>query len=170
MHTRKHSVTGGGEAGFSMVEMLMTTFILAIGLLGLCMLQTMSLRASRGSRSLSTAIELAEGVMGQIEMEGRLSWLNITNSNNASTSIGNLNGLLYFPVIQSPQIYYDGTGKVTDVNHQFYAVTVTETPGPAFTTGLIADFKVQVVFSDSVNSLQAAVPRTFTLTRRITHG
>jgi hypothetical protein len=81
-----------------------------------------------------------------------------------------LNGLLYFPVILNSQIYYDSTGKVTDVNHQFYAVKITETPGPAFTIGAISDFQVQVVFSDSVNSLQAPVPRTFVLTRRIAHG
>ena len=166
MGTRKHSRGGTREEGFSMVEMLMTTFILAVGLLGLCMLQTMSLRASRGSRSLTTAIQLGQGVLSQIEMEGRLSWLNITNTNNASTSLDNLNNLLYFPAVLHPQVYYDGTGKVTDAAHQFYTVNIAKTDGPAFATGAIADFQVQVVFSDS----QTAVPRTVTLTRRIAHG
>ena len=59
MAIRNRCRTRSGQAGFSMIEMLMTAFVLAIGLLGLCMLQAMSLRASRGSRSLETAVQVA---------------------------------------------------------------------------------------------------------------
>ena len=57
------------QGGFSMVEMLMTAFVMAIGILGLAMLQAMSLKASRGTRSMTTAIQVGEGVMDRIEQE-----------------------------------------------------------------------------------------------------
>lgn len=63
------------QAGFSMVEMLMAAFILAVGILGLTMLQTFSIRTASGSRGLSTAVLLAERVLDQIDADGRNSRL-----------------------------------------------------------------------------------------------
>jgi prepilin-type N-terminal cleavage/methylation domain-containing protein len=40
------------QAGFSMVEMLMAALILAIGILGVTMMQLMAIRATRGSKNL----------------------------------------------------------------------------------------------------------------------
>lgn len=61
------------QAGFSMVEMLMAAFILAIGILGLTALQTLALRSGASSRGLDTAVLLAERVMDEIEANGRNS-------------------------------------------------------------------------------------------------
>ena len=46
-----------------MIEMLMTAFILAVGILGLTMLLVMSLKGSRGGRSLTTAVLVGDNVM-----------------------------------------------------------------------------------------------------------
>jgi prepilin-type N-terminal cleavage/methylation domain-containing protein len=68
------------QAGFSMVEMLMAAFILAVGILGLTMLQTLSIKTASGSRGLSTAVLLAERVLDQIEADGRNSRLYAQNA------------------------------------------------------------------------------------------
>jgi prepilin-type N-terminal cleavage/methylation domain-containing protein len=184
MRTGNQARAVAGQEGFSMIEMLMTTFILAIGLLGLCMLQTMSLRAGRGSRSLNTAVQVANSVMDQVEMEGRLSWLNLTNSTLAGTSNANLN-LVYLPLgvgnsnAAAPQ-YFDIQGNPTNLastdptqNTQFFkAVTkYVDNVGTANGgTGQVSDFTVTVTFSDTISATNVAVPRTVVLTRRITHG
>ena len=93
--TGHHPGSSAAQAGFSMVEMLMAAFIMAVGILGLSALQVMALKATRGSRSLSTAILVAEQVLDRAEMEGRLSWLNLTDRNATSPSLGDLSGLRY---------------------------------------------------------------------------
>jgi prepilin-type N-terminal cleavage/methylation domain-containing protein len=174
------------QAGFSMIEMLMTAFILAIGLLGLCMLQTMSLRASRGGASLTTAVHVANTVMDQVEMEGRLSWLNIADTQQSGTSNANL-GLTYIPLAlgtqmastdPNPLLQYNVEGNnviptSTDpaVKNPFYVVTLAHVAdlGGGGTIGQVSDFTVTVAFSDtSVGG--KSVPRQVMLTRRILHG
>ena len=61
------------QAGFSMVEMLMAAVILAIGILGLAMLQTYTFAAQRGNGSLGNAVQVAQQVLDQAEMVGRNS-------------------------------------------------------------------------------------------------
>ena len=63
------------QSGFSLVEMLMAAFVLAIGILGLTALQTLSLRSVASSRGLSTAILIAERTMDEICANGRNSLL-----------------------------------------------------------------------------------------------
>lgn len=170
------------QAGFSMIEMLMTAFILAIGILGLSMLQVMSLKASRGSRSLTTAVGVGEKVLDQVEMEGRLSWLNITDSQyttptavptqyvTLATSAPPAGGLeqLFNIKGQTPFASTDPA----DSNPYFTVKTYrlpTAVGGGA--TGNMSDFVVQVVFADIVDpTTNAKILRTVTLTRRILHG
>jgi len=143
-----------------MIEMLMTTFVLAVGLLGLCMLQTMSLRASTGSRSLATAVHVANSVMDQVEMEGRLSWLSyITAKGGTVNASFDLQGNVCTP----------GAADVT-LSNPYYTVTTVyvDDVGSAGGVGKVSDFTVTVAFSDTVNG--AAVPRQVVLTRRILHG
>jgi len=179
---RKHLA---GQAGFSMIEMLMTAFVLAIGLLGLCMLETMSLRASRGSRSLSTAVHVANAVMDQVEMEGRLSWLNLTNTNMAGTSNLNLN-LVYIPLplngemksTTTAALRFNLDGSVvntaspqTELNNAFYTVSLKRMADcPAGAVGVASDYTVTVAFTDQVNGSNTGVPRQVVLSRRILHG
>lgn len=177
MHIRKGK---GAQAGFSMVEMLMTAFILAVGILGLTMLQTMSLKASRGSRSLTSAILVAEQVMDQVEMEGRLSWLNLTDTNRSAPSIAaDLPNLRYVTIPEDGQLVetFNSRGGVTNaaspdptVSTTFFTVTTTRAPATAAITGRISDVRVQVQFVDNVDRAKAPIQRTLSLTRRILHG
>lgn len=164
------------QAGFSMIEMLMTAFILAIGILGLSMLQVMSLKASRGSRSLTTAVQVGEAVMDQVEMEGRLSWLNITDSRYvAPAALANLKYVNQAaPVINTfnikGQIPQPTSTDPADKN-PFFTVTTTRITPIVVVTGQMHDFVVTVNFVDAVNpTTNVPIIRTVTLTRRILHG
>lgn len=170
----------GAQAGFSMIEMLITAFILAVGILGLTMLQTLSLRASRGSRSLASAILVAEQVMDRVEMEGRLSWLNLTDTNRSAPSIAtDLPNLRYIVIPAGGQLVetFNIKGGATDsssadplVSTPFFTVTTTRVPAAAAATGGMSDVSVQVQFVDTVDRTNTPIQRTLSLTRRIVHG
>ena len=168
-----------GQAGFSMVEMLMTAFIMAVGILGLSMLQVMSLKASRGSRSLTTAVLVGEHVMDRAELEGRLSWLNVTDTNLAAPSLADLPTLKYITIAAGvPRVEYLNVkgGAVNAASADpleqtaFFTVTTSRVPFNKAATGMLSDVSVQVQFSDQVDQSSVKIPRTLTLTRRIAHG
>ncbi len=176
----------GTQAGFSMVEMLMAAFILAIGILGLSMLQTMSLKAARGSKSLNNAVKLADRMMDQIEAEGRLSWLNITDNNttpptalanlqyvgkgtrylgfqetlNTSTNLVSIAPATTAPVGTKPSI--GGTLR--------YVATVTEGTATSAGTGKASVYSVTVEFVDDLNKTGAKIVRSVNISRSIIHG
>lgn len=80
MHHQQKTTPIQNQRGFSLVEMLLTAFILAVGIMGLTLLQVMAMKGARGGSSLSTAIQVGEDVLDRIELEGRLSWLNISGT------------------------------------------------------------------------------------------
>lgn len=176
MGDRTRGSSLAGQQGFSMIEMLMTAFILAIGLLGLCMLQTMSLRANRGNSSVATAVKVAEGVMDAVEQQGRLSWLNISNTTYAGLSVPSAN-LNYISIPQNGQLttplFFDAQGvQLHGVSSGFITVNIYH-PNEVGTnggTGLLGDYNVVATFADTVNGSGAAVQRTVSITRRIAHG
>jgi len=180
MHTRTARKSLARQQGFSMIEMLMTAFILAVGILGLTMLQTMSLKASRGSRSLTSAILVAEQVMDQAEMEGRLSWLNITDTNSAAPSLADMPNLKYIVIPAAGSLVETFNTKGGPVNSAspdpavstpFFTVTTTRVPAAAAAvTGRLSDVSVQVQFVDNVDRTNTPIQRTVSLTRRIVHG
>lgn len=170
------SQTRKTQAGFSMIEMLMAAFILAIGILGLTMLQVMSLRAAGGSRNLSTAVQVAERIMDQIEMEGRLTWLNLTD---AVGSNGEVTGLKYIGKLPlDAEETFTAKGQVTDSSATdpidrdpiFYATPTESEPVGDAVTGKMHDYTVTVRFVDHVTAASTPVERTVTITRRIIHG
>jgi prepilin-type N-terminal cleavage/methylation domain-containing protein len=173
MHSRKRQGVHPTQAGFSMVEMLMAAFILSIGILGIAMLQTMSLKASRGSQSLTTALHIADRIMDEVELEGRLGWLNVTDTKRLAP--GALPNLKYLRpgAILDQQFNVDGQNindaGITDTT-QFYTVTTTKTDIQAGATGDITDVTVTIEFADQVDATKAAIKRTATLTRRFIHG
>lgn len=77
---RHHDFKYPKQLGFSMVEMLLAAFILAIGILGLLSLQTMSLKAATSGRGLTTAVLIAERVLDEIEANARNTLLYRRNS------------------------------------------------------------------------------------------
>lgn len=169
----------GSQAGFSMVEMLLTAFILAVGILGLTMLQTMSLKASRGSRSLSSAILVAEQVLDRVEMEGRLSWLNISDTSRTAPGLADLPNLRYITIAMGDTLVetFNSKGGVVDPTSPdpasqtpFYTVTTSRVPALAAVEGRLSDVNVQVQFMDDVDQNNVPIVRTVSLTRRIVHG
>lgn len=173
----------GRSAGFSMVELLIAAFILAVGILGLSMLQLLSMQANRGSRSMSTAVQVADQMLDQVEMEGRLSWLNVTASQYTSPPA--LPPLQFInaadPVVQT----YTVRGKrpdvsatdIADVQPYFTATLVRAEPAVATTAAAgggqaVHDFTVTVEFQESmqVNGTATPVKRTVVLSRRVIHG
>jgi len=167
------------EQGFSLVEMLMTAFILAIGVMGLTLLQVMSLKGARGGKSLATAIQVGEAVMDRIEMEGRLSWLNITDGEyKIAAALPNL-AFVDKTVLATP-LTFNLKGQVPITasadpaeSTPFYSVAMRRVPVSALAagTGSISDFTVTVTFADVINpTTNTPVTRTVTLTRRVLHG
>ena len=160
------------EAGFSMVEMLMAAFILAIGLLGLATLQVMSLRTSSGSQNLNTAVRIADQVMDQIELEGRLGWLNITASDFVPGTLTSQ----YVGKGKTLYVAFDNNGKaqssvpVDTKPSGIFVATISESAQDAATTGRNSNFTVLVEFRDQVGRTGALISRSVTLTRRILHG
>ena len=167
------------QSGFSMVEMLMAAFVLSIGVLGIAMLQVMSLKASRGGQNLGIAVNLAEQLMDKVEMEGRLTYLNAnitgyttpgalghTTSNPTSTF-----NLAYINQAQVDQYFSldPATGQLVQTTSDGALFHATMTQTLAAGTGL-SDVTVQVVFTDTVTATGAAITRTATVNRRILHG
>jgi len=172
------------QGGFSMIELLVATFVLAIGILGLAMLQTMALRASKGSGNLGAAVRIAEQVMNQVELEGRLSWLNITDGNQNLSSPGA--GLSFeFKYIKmegavEPE-YFNPRGEPINESDQddpiaamkFFTVITEKLPRKNESVGAVghmSDFNVRVEFTESLGSNKQPITRKFNLTRRIIHG
>ncbi len=167
------------QRGFSLVEMLVTAFILAIGVMGLTLLQVMSLKGARGGKSLATAIQVGEAVMDRIEMEGRLSWLNISdNQYKVPAALPSLS-FVNKTTLATP-LTFNLKGQVpitasTDPAEStaFYSVSMRRVPVSALAggTGSISDFTVTVAFADVVNpTTNTPITRTVTLTRRVLHG
>ncbi len=177
MRTLPRKPASQAQQGFSLVEMLMTAFILAVGVMGLTLLQVMSLKGARGGKSLSTAVQVAEAVMDRIELEGRLTWLNITDTQyTAPTAVNNLIFVNQAPL--AAPLTFNLKGQVpipasTDPaeSNPFFAVTVAQADVAVVTTGRLTDFTVRVAFADATNpTTNVPITRTVILTRRVLHG
>jgi hypothetical protein len=158
-----------------MVEMLMAAFILSIGILGISMLQIMSMKSSRGGQSLSTATHIAEQVMDQIELEGRLTLLNITSSNYSAPPA--ITGLQFVGVAAPPNRQYNIQGQAPEpsatdpkLRDPFFTVNVVQNAVAAGAQGAAQDAVVTVTWTDTVDAANTAIQRRMTLTRRIVHG
>jgi prepilin-type N-terminal cleavage/methylation domain-containing protein len=173
------------QSGFSLIEMLVAATILAVGILGLAMLQAMALRASRGSSNMVMAARLADHIMDSAELEGRLSWLNITDANRHAPSLADLNAfnLKYITIASGSamqEVFNLKGGPVKpDSEDPAEAIAIfrasirrvaVPAAGGAGTVGQMSDFSIRIEFSDDVDSQGNSNLRTFSLTRRVIHG
>ena len=162
------------QAGFSIVEMLVAAVILAVGILGVSLLQLMAMRASLGGRALASADQVAGRILDQVENEGRLTWLNVTTTETLTPPT--LANLQYLNKAQPLTQYYDLNGNYLGTTQgsptTFYTAVVTTTPvdSATGTMGGMVDCQVQVQWIERVTTGNAAVPRSLTLVRRILHG
>jgi type IV pilus assembly protein PilV len=58
-----------GEAGFSMIEVLIALLVLAVGLLGFAMLQSMSVRFAQSANYRTMATQLADTLLEQVRVD-----------------------------------------------------------------------------------------------------
>ena len=160
LSSRKH------QLGFSVVEMLMAAFIMAIGLLGLAMLQTMALRSNTGSKSMTSAVLVADRVLAQAEALGRNSQLCARNGSTPPALAPD-----YFGAATFTQYYkYDGTYSATV---EYFRVTVDPTTVVSAAVAGMGGIKmvtVTVNWSEGVNSSNTAIPRSIVLSRRISYA
>ncbi len=155
----------------------MTAFIMAVGILGLTALQVMSLKATRGSRSLGTAILVAEQVLDQAEREGRLSWLNLTDTN--ATNPAALAGLKYINLASDSSVVdkFNSKGGPVDASSMdlteamtFFTATTTRVAPTKAKTGSLSELTVVVQFVDEADKSGIGVKRYVRLNRVITHA
>jgi Tfp pilus assembly protein PilV len=154
-----------------MVEMLMAAFILSLGLLGLTMLQVLSLRSAGSSRNLGSAVLVAENLLDRVEMEGRLTYLNQTYTSLAAPAAIDDTKLTF--IHKTPVERYYSVDPVTGTlveaaAHAPFHATVTQTVS---TNVGLTDVTVTVVYTESINPVtKAPIQKTVSLTRRILHA
>jgi len=161
------------QKGFSMVEMLMAAFIMSIGLLGLAMLQTMSIRNASGSRMQTLAIGIGQNILETIDAEARQQRAFRTLAPASSTPTLSS----YFtasPVTERYSIYRTPVNASSSDHLERVAVFSTTTSGSAdatgtsATSGSIYTFNVVVIFQDAGGSGGTAIYRTMTFRRKVT--
>jgi Tfp pilus assembly protein PilV len=151
------------QAGFSLIEFLLAAFVMAIGILGLTMLQVMSLRGGTGSRALNTAVVVGEGVLESIQAEGRQSMLFLKAQTAAPTAT-------YFVTGPLTQYYaFDGT-LLANATNSFYKVQIANADVVALSAaGGTKRFTLTITFTDSVTPT-TTILRTVTLTRQVAYA
>jgi type IV pilus modification protein PilV len=168
-----------GERGFSMVEMLLAAFIMAFGLLGLALLQTMSLRSVSGSSFKTTAILVAERVLDQAEALGRNSLL-CSRSGSTVTNPATTNGSYFSTTAPAQYFRIDGTTDATvTAANGFFTLTVPATlngtatnldvVAPVTGVGGVRLITVQVSWNEGTNS-GGTFSRNVTISRRIPYA
>jgi len=149
-----------------MIEFLVTAFILAVGILGLTMLQVMSMRASTGSKALNTGVMVGEGIVEAIQSEGRQRMLFLKFGGTAPVTT-------YFGADPITQYYaFDGT-LLPSATNAFFSVAITSADVVALgLAGGTKRFTLVVTFKDTPNPANptAMIVKTVTLTRQVAYA
>lgn len=174
--SRKALPPQGSQRGFSMVEMLVATFILSIGLLGLTALQTMALRTNSDSARVGLAVQIAELKLESLEGIARQRMLFTKTANPVpSARPAVLDG--------TPEtLYFDGTGTLqasggvpltAPTVDTVYTLTTTATAEQPMVNGFggISVFRTVATFVDGVDpNTNQPINKTVTLSRRIMYA
>ena len=167
---RRHS-----EAGFSLVELLLAAFIMAVGLLGLAALETASLKSNNRSRGYNTAVLVAGHVLDAAEIEGRQSSMALVFGAAAPAYTPNYFGA----AAVNEQFTYRGrhldATAVDPVDKTAFFTAKTTAVTPAGVTSPAASGSISVVttvvtFQEASYPGGPTVTRTVTLTRNISHA
>jgi len=117
------------------------------------------------------AVQLAEQIMDQVELEGRLTYLN--KNNTAYTAPSDLVGLLYINSGSVDRYYkidpaYGKAVQTATADGALFHVNMEQTIVAG--TGL-SDVTVRVTFTDVINpTTNMPIQRVATISRRILHG
>lgn len=175
------------QEGFSLVEVLVAAFVLAIGILGLTMLQVFAIRTNTSSGSMTKALAIANRTLETIALEGRRSMLWKTEGRTPKVSTTTFLGTA--PVTRfittSGKVFTSETAAVATGEMVF---TVNVVPSEVMVArgtvmvgsistpvdvGFSSLFSVDVRFLDQVVTTGGAtksINRTVRLARRISHA
>lgn len=160
------------QSGFSLVELLVAAFIMAVGLLGLAALETVALKSNTRSRSYNTAVLVANQVLDSVETQSRQSLQ--TQTYGGTVTYGN-NYFGAAPVVE--QFTYKGAHPDTSATNAvdktaYFTATTTSANAGTYTgaTGTLAVVTTVVTFQEASYQGGPLVTRTVTLTRTLNHG
>jgi len=163
----------GPESGFSLVELLVAAFIMAVGLLGLAALETVSLKSNTRARGYNTAVLVASQVLDAAETQARQT---IQTQSQGGTVVYPTND--YFgavPVVE--QFTFRGahlnanSADPVDKTTFFTASTTSVNAGNyAGAIGRLVVVTTVVTFQEALSNSGPLVTRTVTLTRNINHA
>lgn len=163
------------QSGFSLVELLIASFVMAIGLLGLTTLQIMSIRTAGSSARMQDAIRLAEQVLELAAAEGTQSFLGERFQDRAPAAPKYIGAGVVTDYFQYRTVGDLGGEKGTliatgDPANKTFTVTVNQVELVPAGRGLLARITVQVDFIEGVDSAGAPAVRSVALTRDVTHA
>ena len=158
-----------------MVEMLLAAFILAIGILGLAMLQTYAFHSQAGSTAVATAVQISGQILDQADMAGRNSVL----CSQTSIALPAMNPAWFGGANIVTTYNYSGLAVPPNPGPAFFTATTLATITPTLTNGVVtpiqylggmANVATTVSWTDGTNQAGAGIARTVTLTRRINYA
>lgn len=156
------------QLGFSMVELLLAALVMGIGLLGLAMLQAMAIRNNTGSRSMSTAVLLAESILDDAQARGRSA--RIFSQQGATIPT------LFETIFTAPSNFncnFAGR-RLPDTQdpNPYFAVTTRPTPvaAPVAQVGGLVDLTVTVTWTEGVGPNNTPRQRQVSMTRRMSYA
>lgn len=160
------------EAGFSLVELLVAAFIMAVGLLGLAALETVALKSNTRSRGYNTGVLVASQVLDAAETQARQTLQTQTYGGTVTYSND------YFgaaPVVEQftyKGLHPDATAANAVDKTAYFTATTTSANAGTYTgaTGKLAVVTTVVTFREASTQGGPIVTRTVTLTRNINHG
>lgn len=175
LHCRNYMVKTP-QSGFSMVELLVASFILSIGLLGLAGLQTMSMRTNADSTRVGLAVQISELKLEAIEGMARQRMLFLKYSNPfpsaAPTIFDGASETLFFD--RDGTLQTSGGAPITaPTANTVYTLVTTSTLEQAVVAnfGGMRSFRVSASFPESIDQKTGLpITRTITLTRRIMYA
>jgi len=163
------------QAGFSMIELLMTAFIMAVGILGLTALQSIALTAATRSKGYNGAVSVAGHILEGIESQARQRWLIITNDSTAAFPAYAPN---YFAGVDVTENFtfnghYPDASAANPVDQNVFFTVVTRAAPVLHTvagSGAIRNYTVTVTFNEAGAAGQAILTRTVVISKTVLYG
>lgn len=158
---------GPEESGLTLIEFLVAAFVLAIGILGLTMLQAFSLRVTGQEVGNNRAALVAEGVLDEIQARAR------ARNVQAQVESAVLDDALFTGTASSRS--YSKTGELLpNDTGRFYTVAIRRTAlsAPAMPLPGLSRFEVEVSYLTDVVGAPGSpksITRKVLLSRKVSH-
>lgn len=76
MKKKRTSRAGTGRAGFTLIELMVSMIVMAIGLVGIIHMQVVTVRGNSYAMERTEALRIAQGVIGDLRARG-IEWVNL---------------------------------------------------------------------------------------------